>query len=213
MLKIKILFVTIILLFAYSTFSIEAKQPKEPNKKSINLFKLAIDTLQSAKEKNLNSRKEIALKLFSKSIEEDEKNIPAYLWKIIILTNQKKYDQALETINSAIKSSKNNADFMLPQLYMSKGSLFLLKNDNKQAKSAYYDAIRAFKQILQESKCNEEAVTYIPMIYAIVGEKNKAFQYIDNNKSCFKHIDSNQLKKVIKEFKIENFIKQLKNQS
>jgi len=212
MTKFKMTLRILLIIFILQTLQIQAKQPQEPNKKSIELFKLAIDTLQSADKNNLQKRKTIALNLFSKAIEADKKNIPAYLWKIIILTNLKKYDDALKIINDAIESSKNNADFMLPQLFMSKGSLYLLQNDNQKAKWAYYDAIKAFKEVLKENKCNSEAVTYIPMIYAIVGEKDKAFQYIENNKKCYQHINIEQLKKIIKDFKIETFIEQLKKQ-
>jgi tetratricopeptide (TPR) repeat protein len=185
-------------------------QPKEPNKNSIEHFKNAMDTIRSANEQNADQRQKIAIDLFSKSISADSKNVPAYLWKSMLLLNSKKYKDALATITTGISASKANANVLLPQMYMNMGGTYLLMNDKKKSKSAYYDAIKAYKEVLKESKCNLDAIANIAIIYAIVEEKKKAIQFIDNNKTCFKELKIDDFKKHINEFDINKYLEEMK---
>jgi len=93
---------------------------------------------------------------------------------------------------------------------MNLGGTYLLMDDKKKSKDAYFNAIKAYKEVLKISKCNLDAVANIPIIYAIVEDKKKAIQFIDNNKACYKELKVDEFKKRINEFDLKKYLEQMK---
>jgi hypothetical protein len=205
---IKLIIVSI-LFFSLCTISYSQQKTKEVNKKSIGYFKKALDTLNSATPKNLEKRSQIALKLFDAAIKADSSNVPGFLWKSLILSNQKKYKEALNYVYTGIKKSKANGNVLLPQLYMNSGGLNLLLNDSKQSTIEYTNAINSYQEILKVNKCNMDAVANIPIIYSILNQKDKAYKFIDNNKDCYKGVNIAEFKKKIKEFDLKKYLAEM----